>query len=398
MAYVAPFIDASGLHVPTYAEIRDDLIGQMKQIFGNDIYIDPDSMDYQQISIFARKIYDSFLLGQLVYNNRSVLTAIGVGLDNVAVFGNIQRKPPTYSTVQLTITGSAGTVITKGEASDGTNSWILPDEVTIPSNGTITVEATSAEPGNYQALPNTINQIVTPIYGWTSVTNNYAASAGVEEESDAAFRGRFAMATRKQSVTVFEGIWAAIEDIPEVTRVKGYENDTGATSTGTVPPGLPATLPAHSITFVVEGGDNEEIASNIYNKKTPGCYTNGTTEVELTSIVGNINIIRFYRPTYKPVYVKVSVKKLASYNSEYEQKIQQAISEYINSMELGNPVYRSIIWSVATGAMESIKDPAYSVVDVQFSTDGTTFSTDDVVPLFYEAAQTNPTNVTVEVS
>lgn len=398
MAYVAPFIDASGLHIPTYAEIRDDLIGQMKQIFGNDIYIDPDSMDYQQISIFARKIYDSFLLGQLVYNNRSVLTAIGVGLDNVAIFGNIQRKPPTYSTVQLTITGSAGTVITKGEASDGTNSWLLPDEVTIPENGTITVEATSAEPGNYQALPNTINQIVTPIYGWTSVTNNYAASSGVDEESDAAFRGRFAMATRKTSVTVFEGIWASIEDIPEVTRVKGYENDTGGTSTGTVPPGIPATLPAHSITFVVEGGSDEEIASNIYNKKTPGCYTNGTTEVELQSIVGNINIIRFYRPTYKPIYVKVSLKKLATYNTEYEQKIQNAISAYINGMELGSPVYRSILWSIATSAMDSVKDPAYSVLDVQLSTDGTTFTPVDVTPEFYEAAQTPPAQVTVEVS
>lgn len=398
MAYVAPFIDASGLHIPTYAEIRDDLIGQMKQIFGNDIYIDTDSMDYQQISIFARKIYDSFLLGQLVYNNRSVLTAIGVGLDNVAIFGNIQRKPPTYSTVQLTITGSAGTVITKGEASDGTNSWMLPDEVTIPENGTITVEATSAEPGNYQALPNTINQIVTPIYGWTSVTNNYAASAGIDEESDAAFRGRFAMATRKQSVTVFEGIWAAIEDIPEVTRVKGYENDTALTSTGTVPPGIPATLPPHSITFVIEGGGNEEIASNIYNKKTPGCYTNGTTEVELQSIVGNINIIRFYRPTYKPVYVKVSLKKFSTYNTEYEQKIQNAISAYINGMELGNPVYRSILWSIATSAMESINDPAYSVLNVQLSVDGATFSTDDITPEFYEAAQTPPSQVTVEVS
>lgn len=398
MAYIAPFIDASGLHIPTYSEIRDDLIGQMKQIFGNDIYIDPDSMDYQQISIFARKIYDSFLLGQLVYNNRSVLTAIGVGLDNVAIFGNIQRKPPTYSTVQLTLTGSAGTVITKGEASDGTNSWMLPDEVTIPENGTITVEATSKEPGNYQAFPNTINQIITPVYGWTSVTNNYSSVAGVDEENDAAFRGRFAMATRKPSVTVFEGIWAAIEDIQDVTRVKGYENDTGSTSTATVPGNIPAGLPPHSITFVVEGGGNEEIASNIYNKKTPGCYTNGTTEVQLQSIVGNINIIRFYRPTYKTVYVKISLKKLATYNDEYAQKIQLAVSQYIDTMELGNPVYRSIIWSVATAAMESINTPAYSVLDVQFSTDGTTYSTADVIPQFFEAAKTELNQVIVEVS
>lgn len=398
MAYIAPFIDETGLHIPLYTEIRDDLIGQMKQIFGNDIYIDPDSMDYQQISIFARKIYDSFLLAQMVYNNRSILTAIGVGLDNAVVFGNIQRKPPTFSTVQLTLTGVVGSVIRNGEATDGTNVWSLPEEVTIPLNGTITVNATSKEPGNFQALPNSINKIVTPVYGWTSVTNNYAAEPGTEAENDASLRGRFGRATRKTSVTVFEGIWAAVESIDEVTRVKGYENDTGGTSTGTVPAGIPAGLPPHSVTFVVEGGGDEEIASNIYNKKTPGCYTNGTTEVHLQSIVGNVNVIRFYRPTYKTVYVKVSLKKLASYNDEYSTKIKQAIAEYINGMELGNPVYRSIIWSVATSVMGSIKDPAYSVTDVQFSTDGTTYSPADVIPQFFEAAQIQESQITVEVS
>ena len=59
MAYFNPYIDGTGIHVPTYNDIRDELISQMKQIFGSDIYIDEDSMDYQQISIFAKKIYDA---------------------------------------------------------------------------------------------------------------------------------------------------------------------------------------------------------------------------------------------------------------------------------------------------------------------------------------------------
>lgn len=398
MAYTAPYIDSTGLHIPTYTEVRDDLIASMKQIFGNDIYIDQDSMDYQMISVFARKVFDTFLLGQLVYNNRTPITAIGVGLDNVAAFANLQRKPATHSIVQLTISGSAGTVINNGEASDGTNSWMLPDEVTIPENGIITVSATSKEPGMFQALPNTITQIITPVYGWLSVTNNYSAQPGDDIESDAALRGRFSFATRKASVTVFEGIWASIEAIDDVLRVKGYENDTSVTSDGTTPAGLPATLPPHSVTFVVEGGNDMQVASVIYDKKAPGCYTNGTTAVELTSPIGNKNTIRFYRPTYKNVNVKITLKKLPTYNTEYEQKIQNAVSEYILGMDLANPVYRSIIWSVATSVMDSIKDPAYSVVDVQFSTDGgSSYSPADIIPEFYEAANTAPNMVTIEV-
>ena len=82
MAYFSPYIDQTGMHVPTYADIRDELISMMKQIFGQDIYIDVDSQDYQQISIFAKKIYDTNSLALLTYNNRTANTAIGVGLDN----------------------------------------------------------------------------------------------------------------------------------------------------------------------------------------------------------------------------------------------------------------------------------------------------------------------------
>lgn len=55
MPYVPPYIDNTGMHIPTYAEIRDDLIQQMKSIFGDDIYIDEDSKDYQQISILPKR-------------------------------------------------------------------------------------------------------------------------------------------------------------------------------------------------------------------------------------------------------------------------------------------------------------------------------------------------------
>ena len=65
MAYFPPYIDETGMHIPTYSDIRDDLISSMKEIFGNDIYIDEDSQDYQQISIFAKKIFDTNALALL---------------------------------------------------------------------------------------------------------------------------------------------------------------------------------------------------------------------------------------------------------------------------------------------------------------------------------------------
>ena len=390
MPYVPPYIDNTGMHIPTYDEIRDDLIQQMKSIFGDDIYIDEDSKDYQQISIFAKKIFDTNALGLLVYNNRTVNTAIGVGLDNLCALVGIKRKPATFSTVQLTVTGDAGTVITNGKASDGTYTWNLPASVTIPDNGTIVVEATCNVSGFITAAANTINTIVTPTFGWLSVTNTYVASPGTNVETDAELRARYANATYQPSKTVLEGLMENIEALEGVTRVKMYENDTNAVDAD--------GLPAHSITAVVEGGLDDDIATAIYFKKTPGCYTNGTTSVDITTLSGNVVPIRFYRPTYKQTYVKVSIKQLAGYNTSYADDIKAAITGYIQEMQIAEPVYRSILWSVAVQTMTSINTPAFSVTNIQLSTNGTTYQDADISMLFNEVAQTDLNKITVEVS
>ena len=392
MAYFSPYIDETGMNIPTYSDIRDDLISSMKEIFGNDIYIDEDSQDYQQISIFAKKIFDTNALALLTYNNRTVNTAIGVGLDNLCSLVGITRKPATYSTVQLVITGTPSTVIQQGKASDQNDEhvWNLPEEVTIPEDGTITVEATCNDSGDITVAANTITKIVTPVFGWSSVVNNVTGSGGTNQESDAELRSRYALATSAPSETVFESILASISAVEGVKRIKGYENDTGSTNDLGHPP--------HSITLVVEGGDDTDVATEIYFKKTPGCYTNGTTTVPIISLSGNTTQIRFYRPTYKTVYVKVSLKKLSSYNDSYADDIKVSIVDYINNLEIAETVYRSVLWSIATSQMKSIQAPSFSVLNVQTSTDGSTYSDSDVSVLFNEASQIDLDKVTVVVS
>lgn len=390
MAYTAPYIDEFGMHVPTYNDILKDLLDSMKQIFGTDIYLDEDSMDYQQISIFAKKIYDTNSLALLVYNNRTANTSVGVGLDNLCALVGIKRKPATYSECQLTITGDPGTVITGGKANDGTYNWNLPDEVTIPSNGTIIVQATCETSGYITAAPNTINTIATPLYGWIGVTNQYAATPGKNVESDANLRARYYVSTMLPAVSIFDSMLASLSSITDVKRVKGYENDTNQTSAEGFPP--------HSVTFVIEDGDNGQIAEMIYNKKTPGCYTNGTTDIEILSEAGNVTHIRFYRPTYKNVWVKVNITKLAGYNDSIVDKIKQALVDYIKSADIHDTIYRQILISVVIGQLSSVTSPEYSVTDVQISTDGSVYSQNDLTLAFNEAGTSALDKIEVVVS
>lgn len=390
MAYTAPYIDELGMHVPTYNDILKDLLDSMKQIFGTDIYLDEDSMDYQQISIFAKKIYDTNSLALLVYNNRTANTSVGVGLDNLCALVGIKRKPATYSECQLTITGDPGTVITGGKANDGTYNWNLPDEVTIPSNGTIIVQATCETSGYIMAAPNTINTIATPLYGWIGVTNQYAATPGKNVESDANLRARYYVSTMLPAVSIFDSMLASLSSITDVKRVKGYENDTNQISTEGFPP--------HSVTFVVEEGDDGQIAEMIYNKKTPGCYTNGTTDIEVLSEAGNVTHIRFYRPTYKNVWVKVNITKLAGYNGSVVANIKQALVDYIKSADIHDTIYRQILISVVIGQLTSTTSPEFSVTDVQISTDGSVYSQNDLALAFNEAGTSALDKIEVVVS
>ena len=397
MAYFSPYIDGTGMHIPLYQEIVDKLVEDMKQIFGDDIYLEADSQDYQQISIFARMIYDSYNLALLAYNNRTPKDAIGIGLDNIVALAGIQRKPATASTVVLTITGVDGTKISNGEVSDDNgNYWELPDEVIIPSNGIIDVTATSKEKGNVFALPNTITNINTPVYGWLSVTNKQASSAGIDVENDFELRGRFSLSVLGPSSSIFESLQESLAAIPGVTRVRGYENDTSATSTGTVPPNVPAGIPSHTISFVVEGGNDVDIATELYMKKTPGCGTFGTTTVKLQSVVGNILAINFYRPQYTNVKVKVTIKQLDGYTSDYVDKMQEAVSTYITEMSIAEALYNSVLISVALEAMNSKNYPAYTVTKVECSTnDGSSWSTDDVNQVYYGAFTCSKSDVSV---
>ena len=397
MAYFSPYIDGTGMHIPLYQEIVDKLVEDMKQIFGDDIYLEADSQDYQQISIFARMIYDSYNLALLAYNNRTPKDAIGIGLDNIVALAGIQRKPATASTVVLTITGDDGTKISNGEVSDDNgNCWELPDEVIIPSNGTIDVTATSKEKGNVSALPNTVTNINTPVYGWLSVTNKQASSAGIDVENDFELRGRFSLSVLGPSSSIFESLQESLVAIPGVTRVRGYENDISATSTGTVPPNVPAGIPSHTISFVVEGGNDVDVATELYMKKTPGCGTFGTTTVKLQSVTGNVLAVNFYRPRYTNVKVKVTIKQLDGYTSDYVDKMQEAVSTYITEMSIAEALYNSVLISVALEAMNSKNYPAYTVTKVECSTDdGSTWSTNDVNQVYYGAFTGSKSDVSV---
>ena len=391
MAYNPPVITSTGLTIPTYADILESLIEKMKTIYGQDIYLEPDSQDYQMLSAFAAKDYDTMQYLQMVYNNRSPATATGVGLDGILKINGLIRNPKAYSKADVLITGTAYTQINNGVIQDITGyKWSLPSSITIGADGTISVLATCQTAGPIVASAGDINSIVTPTYGWTSVTNPAAATLGASQEKDSAARARQALSAAIPSIGMVKSIESALGTIKTVSRKKVYENDTGsADSDG---------LPAHSISAVVSGGSDQDVANMIFLKKSPGVYTYGTTSVVLTDESGNTNTIRFYRPTDIYIDIVINVKKLTGYTDQTDLDIKNKLADHLSSFNMHDDVMISSLWGAALSANPSLSSPTFSILSLTAAKHGWTQETTDIAIAFNEIVLGSTEYITVNAS
>lgn len=81
MSYFAPYIDASGLHMPTYEDRLSDLAAAYRSVFGADAELSESVPDYQLLSVFARALDDTSALVLQAYNARNPAYASGHSLD-----------------------------------------------------------------------------------------------------------------------------------------------------------------------------------------------------------------------------------------------------------------------------------------------------------------------------
>jgi uncharacterized phage protein gp47/JayE len=285
----------------------------------------------------------------------------------------------------VVITGIPYTQITNGSVEDASGViWNLPQSVVIPAGGSLTVTATCSQTGPIAAAANELTKINTPTYGWTSVTNPTQASTGTEEETDGELRTRQSLSVSLPSQTLLSGTRAGIASIESVKRLAVYENDTNSAA---VTADNPYGLPAHSITCVVEGGDNTDIATQILYHKGIGCYTNGDVETTITDSGGYANNIRFYRPVYKDLGITVTLIPYSGYVATMAQTVQEAIFGYIENMEIAGDVSVSVLTSIAIACNEDINHPAFGVASVTIGDVGGTQSATDYTVDYNEVAQ-----------
>lgn len=264
-----------GLSIDRLADIKSQLEDAFRTGFGSTINLSEDNPLGIIIGIISER---EALLQELIQQNYDAFDPTkseGVQLDNILDLVGLTRNAATFSVGVVTCSGTNGTIIPKGSvvrvsSTDARFETVL--EVTIPAAGSIDVSVQALVSGAVAAPASMLNDIVTSISGWDSVTNALDITIGRDEESDADARTR-----RNASLAVVGGstdqaIKAKLLELEEITTALVVSNRTLIDVDGQ--PGKsfqPVIFPQ-----ILDADVQEEIANIIYENAPAGIKSFGS--------------------------------------------------------------------------------------------------------------------------
>ena len=183
MSYFTPYIDGTGIHMPTYEDRLEDLTEAYRNIFGIDAELGPAVPDYQLLSVFAKALDDASALVLQAYNSRNPAYASGNALDLLLpAYGLTRAAGETDASVRARIrhslagrsTGTADALLAAVKGAKGVrdarlyvNDTDSTDSISIPAHSIAVV----TDGGNGEAVAQAIFDKKPPGIGtWGSTT------------------------------------------------------------------------------------------------------------------------------------------------------------------------------------------------------------------------------------
>lgn len=269
-------LNAAGLQTATADEISTDLVLAMKNIYGTDINVGPESPDGQWVGIFTQADVDILDLLNDIYNIFSVASAYGISLQRLVAVNGMKIKGGTFTTTPVNITASAAgnlpgldqTAVPPYQVQDTNNVWTLVSSYAFGGSGTQALVFQAGTFGPITPLPNTITVQATPLTFVSGVNNPTVTGTvvGQAEETDPALRIRQAASFSLAATSPADAVEGQLLNLSDVTKALVVENKTNGTVGG---------VPAHAIWPIVVGGTAAEIAGVLYAKTAPGCTLYG---------------------------------------------------------------------------------------------------------------------------
>ena len=379
-------IDKNGLTLFDYNQTLDSLQGGMNEIYAKDgetINFDSSSPDGQLTNIIAQLISDNKELIREVYNSFNPDNCSGTVQDSRYALNYITRNNGTFTIQDIEITVNQTVTL---EGLDGRYNDINAASYTVSDNAgnlwyliatstiqlglgettiTVTLPFRSRLKGDYTSPTGTIQNQVTKVLGVISVNNLVAPTAkGQPQETDAQFRVRRNRSTAIKGQNNYDAMNAQLLELDGVTDAIVFVNDTDTPNT-TVTGDPDNGVPAYSIWAIVIGGDQDDIATVIYQN---GCGLNTFGDIPVTTrnVAGQVITINYDEAASVRLYIKFDVKITQSDFQLNTANLADMVARNLN-FRLNAPAETSYITEVAANQLLSFGTGAY-VLDVKLST------------------------------
>lgn len=370
------YINTTGVIVPDTSETKQQVVSEFQAVFGLDIPIDDSTPQGVLINLEVEARDGMIRNNAELANQINPDLAGGVFLDGIWAFlGGERRKATRSQIIGAIFSGQPGILIPQGSIAQTTSgdSFRTIAPLIIGPGGSITGDLESLDLGPIQVPIGGLELVASSVLGWETVTNPTAAIPGTPEESDASARRRRRETLALQGVSIPEAIISEVMSLDGVRSMAFRENVSNTTQ---VIDGV--TLVEHSVWVCVDGGSSEDIANALHRTKTVGAGWNGAVSVEIVDeFSGQTYAILFDRPVEVQVFARITVKQSA-FNAQ--TLIPQIIEDYVNGDlegDSGLTVGKEVSPWELSGAINQVQ-PSIYVVKVELSTDGITYSTNNI--------------------
>lgn len=372
-----------GIKIERLDSIVSTLENGLRQIYGQNIDLSPNTPDGQVVGLLAQIRMDFEELAENVYRQLDPDVATGAWLEQRVAYAGLMRRGANYSYLRsVALTGEPNTRLYSGIVVSDTHKvrWVLASDVTLDSNGSARADFRSEQLGAFNLAKNTNLTIETITLGLISATTQEDAEVGIEEETDIQLRERFLFSRTKNAQNSAEAINAKIAALPDVKHVRVLENNTGQRDSFGVEP--------HSINVIVNGGDSADIADVIYQNKGAGIGLQGDTQVTLQRD-NEQRVIRFDRAAMVDIQISMRCVRYEDFTQINKSEITEQLAKQV--FNIGQTVSLSRLYSPINQV------GGFWVKELKIARKGQQLKAENVVLQPREIARILPNDVTIEV-
>lgn len=380
-------LDEKGFKRKRFDDIFAEMQDKAKETLGDQVNTSERSILGIILRLFAWFLAILWGLAEKVYYSAYVNTAEGQSLDRLGPYVGVSRTLDQAATGSVTLTGTAGYMVPAGflVGTDADIYFATTTAVKLDGSGkgTVAVEATEAGlSGNVPA--GAITVIVNPVPDVTTVNNSAPTSGGRKKQTDPEFRDMFESSVAGGGAATSDAIRGAILRVTGVRAAAVITNRTMDYDAAGRPP--------KSYQAYVLGGQDEDIAAAIFSVGSAGIESYGEILVQVKDLSGDLQPVKFSRAEVVQIHMKVQVFKNTSYPADGDNQIKTILVQTLGGTDADGTVYaglsmgEDVVMMKLASALYEV--PGVEDISLQLSTDGTTWSSQNVKIAIHQVAQT----------